>query len=351
MKPRIPIRPDFDRFEDALLLRRVVKGPPGFDFIIDPIHLSKALGSDVNVSGAAKAEAYRLLGYDYVQCSMYCPMDELRAATNTQRTEGSAASHSSSTKVMPSRDFYQSRSWSWHPVAAGDLSACAAQLRLLEEAVAGLPAGMKVLLHTADIFTFAWEMIGFENFCLASLEEPQWLDEVMDSIQSAQFNLMREAMRIAGQHAGAVIYSDDIAYTEGLMLSPDFFRQALFPRIGKLVDLCGDLPMIYHSDGRLYQVFDDLAQLGVRAIQPLEPKSMEPLEIQKRWPSQFCLLGNIDLDLMSRGTPEQVETLVRQKIETLGANGGYMPGISNTVPYYVNYDNYMRMIETNYSYR
>jgi uroporphyrinogen decarboxylase len=78
---------------------------------------------------------------------------------------------------------------------------------------------------------------------------------------------------------------------------------------------------------------------------------MEPLEIQKRWPGKFCLLGNIDLDLMSRGTPDQVEALVREKIETLGANGGYMPGISNTVPYYVNYNNYIRMIETNHSYR
>jgi hypothetical protein len=351
MKPRISIKPDFERFADVLTLRRAVKGPPGFDFIIDAGHLSKVLGSDVNVSGAAKAEAYRLLGYDYVQSSFYCPMVELRAATTTQRSEGSATTHSSSTKVMPSREYYQSRSWSWHPVAAGDLSSCAAQFRLLEEAIASLPAGMKVLPHTADIFTFAWEMIGFENFCLASMEEPEWLDEVMDSIQSAQFNLMREALRIAGDHAGAVIYSDDIAYTEGLMLSPDFFRQALFPRIGKLVEMCGKLPLIYHSDGRLYQVFDDLARLGVRAIQPLEPKSMEPLEIQKRWPGKFCLLGNIDLDLMSRGTPDQVEALVREKIETLGANGGYMPGISNTVPYYVNYNNYIRMIETNHSYR
>lgn len=351
MRPRISINPDFERFLDVLTLRRAVKGPPGFDFLIDAGHLSKALGSDVNASGAAKAEAYRLLGYDYVQCSFYCPMVELRAATGAQRNEGNATTHSSVSKVIPSREFYQSRSWSWHPVAAGDFSSVADQFRLLEEAISGLPPGMKVLLHTADIFTFAWEMIGFENFCMASMEEPEWLNEVMDSIQEAQFRLLREALRIAGDHAGAVMYSDDIAYTEGLLLSPDFFRQALFPRMGKLVEMCGKLPMIYHSDGRLYQVFDDLARLGVRAIQPLEPKSMEPLEIQNRWPGTFCLLGNIDLDLMSRGTPDQVEKLVREKIETLGVNGGYMPGVSNTVPYYVNYDNYIRMIETIHSYR
>ena len=49
---------------------------------------------------------------------------------------------------------------------------------------------------------------------------------------------------------------------------------------------------------------------------------MDPLEIKRRWPGKFCLLGNIDLDLMCRGTGEQVERHVREKIERLNAGGG-----------------------------
>ena len=109
-------------------------------------------------------------------------------------------------------------------------------------------------------------------------------------------------------------------------------------------------PLIYHTDGRLYEVFDQLAQIGVRGIQPLEPQSMDPLEIKRRWPGRFCLMGNIDLDLMSRGTPSEVEAHVRDRIDTLNVGGGYMPGVSNTVPYYVKFENYMRMIQTVYSY-
>ncbi len=76
---------------------------------------------------------------------------------------------------------------------------------------------------------------------------------------------------------------------------------------------------------------------------------MDPLDIKARWPGKFCLIGNIDLDLMSRGTPQQVEAHVRDRIDTLNAGGGYMPGVSNTVPYYVNFENYVRMIQTVYS--
>jgi uroporphyrinogen-III decarboxylase len=77
---------------------------------------------------------------------------------------------------------------------------------------------------------------------------------------------------------------------------------------------------------------------------------MDPLSIKQRWPGKFCLIGNIDLDLMSRGTAEQVERQVREKIGRLNEGGGYMVGVSNTVPAYVRYENWARMIETTYSF-
>jgi len=136
------------------------------------------------------------------------------------------------------------------------------------------------------------------------------------------------------------------------MMSPKFFREFLFDHIaafGRIGEAAG-APLIYHTDGRLYEVFDDFARIGVRGVQPLEPKSMDPLEIKRRWPGRFCLMGNIDLDMMGRGTPDEVAEHVRERVDNVGAGGGYMPGVSNTVPYYVKYENYKRMIETVYSY-
>jgi uroporphyrinogen decarboxylase len=215
-----------------------------------------------------------------------------------------------------------------------------------------LPPTMKILVHNADVFTYAWELLGFSPFCLASLEQPGFIRELMQSLATAQLNATRAAAALAGDQLGALFYSDDIAYTEGLMLSPDFYREFLFPTIAAFgqIGAAQGAPLIYHTDGRLYDVFDDLANVGVRAIQPLEPKAMDPREIQRRWPGKFCLLGNVDLDLMSRGTPDAVEDHVRDRIDTLNARGGYMPGVSNTVPDYVRTENYLRMIETVYGY-
>jgi len=173
----------------------------------------------------------------------------------------------------------------------------------------------------------------------------------MTSLAQAQLHLTRAAAEVAGDALGVLFYTDDIAYTEGLMLCPDFLREQLFPVIGQFVELGQrhGVPLVYHTDGRLYDVLDDLSRIGVRGIQPLEPKAMDPLEIRRRWPGRFCLMGNIDLDLIARGTVEQVAVHVRERLALLNTEGGYMPGISNTVPAYVNFDNYRCMIETVYA--
>jgi uroporphyrinogen decarboxylase len=340
-------RPDFNRFLDTLLLRKAYRRPPIFDFHVAPEHKAKVIGRPVKTP-ADDVEFWRLAGYDYIHCTALFIPDEMRA----HKEIGTGKSHSSEIGFITSLDQFRGKRWSWQDVADGDLSKMQRELDWISGVAEALPPGMKIVFQTADVFTFAWDMIGFSHFCFMSLEEPEFIRAVMDSLAAAMLNVARAGMERAGNKLGAVFYSDDIAYTEGLMLSPDFFAEFLFPHIeqyGKLGAARG-VPLLYHSDGKLYDVFDHLARIGVRGIQPLEPKSMDPVEIKRRWPGKFCLCGNIDLDLLARGTLAQVEKHVRDKIDRLNVGGGYMPGVSNTVPYYVNFDNYKQMIETVYSY-
>jgi len=350
-QPNIEPNPDFQRFRNTLLLTESYRRPPLFDFLIDGSHKARVLGRPIETAADDAAFMARA-GYDYVQVSLYAPTDEIRRAAAAQQSEQSADSHGSDFHLIESLEQFRGKRWSWQPVAEGDLSVQQPKLDYLARAAEAVPDSMKLLIHVADTFTTAWEMIGFTEFCMATFDQPRLIREVMDSHGQATLNTLARGLEIAGDKAGALMYSDDIAYTEGLMLGPQFFRQFLFPLIGKIADLGRryDLPLIYHSDGRLYPVFDDLHAIGVRAIQPLEPKSMDPLEIKQRWPGQFCLLGNIDLDLMARGQPDDVECHVRDKIDRLNATGGYMPGVSNTVPPYVKFENYIRMIETVHRY-
>ena len=75
-----------------------------------------------------------------------------------------------------------------------------------------------------------------------------------------------------------------LAYTSGLMVGPDTLRQHLFPWVRKMGDLCRarDIPFLYHSDGVLWPLLDDLIGCGVTALHPIEPKAMDIAEVKRR---------------------------------------------------------------------
>lgn len=341
---RIQPRPDFSRFLDTLLLRRAYRRPPVFDFHVALAHKERLLGRPVRTP-ADEAEFFLRAGYDYAQCTVHVFSQELLRVVEHEKRHG--VSMGSNLNLINSLGEFRAARWSWQDAADGDLSALRPRLDWLSDLRRALPRGMKLLLHGADVFTYAWQLVGFEQFCIKSYEEPELIAALMDSLAAAQLRAMVAAVDVAGDALGAVFYSDDIAYATGLMLSPAFFRERLIPVLRRFAAF--GVPLIYHSDGRLYDLLDDLAAAGVRGLQPLEPKSMDPLRIKRDWPRRFCLMGNVDLDLMSRGSVEQVEAHVRDRLErlTLGGPyaGGYMPGVSNTVPYYVNFENYCRMLE------
>jgi len=217
---------------------------------------------------------------------------------------------------------------------------------------ANLPPGMKVIARAGDIFTHTWQLMGFNTFSFALVENPDLLAAIFRKLGEFIYSIfVREVELDTRGVIMALWYSDDIAYTEGLLCSPAVFREHLFPWMRRIGDLARSIgaAYLYHTDGRLWQVMDDLAACGINALQPLEPKAMDAVEVKRREGHRFCLCGNIEVDRLARGTPEEIEGLVRDRIERLGP-GGYCVGSSNTVPYYVPLENYVAMQNAAFRY-
>ena len=113
---------------------------------------------------------------------------------------------------------------------------------------------------------------------------------------------------------GAICMPDDLGYTTGLLVTPKILREFVFPwnqRIGQLVRAKG-LPYIYHSDGRIYDVMDDLLQCGFHALHPCERSSTDINLLKRKYGGRLCLCGNIDLDsTLTLGTPADVDQEVK----------------------------------------
>lgn len=208
-----------------------------------------------------------------------------------------------------------------------------------------LPEGMGVIGQYGDIFTMTWEMMGFETFSMALFENPALIDALNQRLGRLVLSMFEY---FAQSDAVDVLwYSDDIAFTNGLLMSPDVLRQYVFPWIAKIGDLAKQYnkPLIYHTDGILYEVMEDIIACGVDALHPIEPKAMRIKEVKERYGDRLCLIGHVDVDLLCRGSKEEVRAQVRKNIEEAGYNGGYCVGSGNSIPDYVNFENYLAMLE------
>jgi len=95
----------------------------------------------------------------------------------------------------------------------------------------------------------------------------------------------------------------------------------------------------------LWEVMEDLIACGIDALQPIEPAAMDIREVKRRYGDRLALIGNVEVDLLARGTEDQVRAEVRRLLREVAPGGGYCLGSSNTIAYYVNPRNYRALLD------
>ncbi len=72
---------------------------------------------------------------------------------------------------------------------------------------------------------------------------------------------------------------------------------------------------------------------------------MDIRDMKKRYGHRLCLLGNVDLNILGIGTPEEVRTEVRSLIRDVGPDGGYIVTSGNTLAGYLKPENVVALSE------
>ncbi|MEA3337173.1 MAG: uroporphyrinogen decarboxylase family protein [Chloroflexota bacterium] len=150
--------------------------------------------------------------------------------------------------------------------------------------------------------------------------------------------LAEMAGRLRAKGADGIIIGDDIAYRRATYISPKALRQNYFPYLTVLVEAIQSAghPVVFHSDGNLWAIMDDLLETGIDGLQGMEPgAAMNMTRVREHAGPQLCLWGNIDVGWLAvpRGIEEiqrYVADMLHPLIDTsviLGTSGGLMPGI------------------------
>lgn len=337
----VPLDPDFSRLEAALRREEPDRVPLFEAEIALPIQ-EWFLGREIN-DARDEIEFYIRAGYDFVP--VVPPFFAPRLMHEAAARDGDGRTWLTESEGLI-RTVKDVESFPWPQARDVDFST-------FEEIAALLPAKMKIIgmLSPAAVFGNTSQAMGLQNFSLALFDNPAVVQALFELIGATYVEIAKRLVKMP--RLGAVFMSDDLAYTEGLLVSPAVYRKHVFPwykKIGEILDRAG-LPFIFHSDGNIIPVLDDLAACGICAIHPIEPQAMEIADVKKRFGNRFCIFGNIDLEYtLTRGTVQDVVELVKKRIRELGPGGGYGLAASNSVPDYVKPENYRAMVETAIKY-
>lgn len=344
------IKPDFNRFLKAINHEEADRIPL-CEAIIHYDIQSRFLGRQVTPDDLeAQVEFWTKAGYDFfpLPVSLMTPgkvteestitklLKEMVLAKNPGETNPKAWNLEVTPFIHEREDF---ESFPWEAAAEMDFGP-------LDRIGELLPEGMKVVAISGKIFTLTWMLMGFQNFGIKLIKEPELTGDVFRRVAEIQFSALDKIL--AKEYVGAVWLIDDLAFGTGPMISPRAFREHVFPWYKKMSGIChrAGRPLIFHSDGDLEMIMADLIDIGIDMLQPIDPTCMDIFAVKQKYGDKIALAGNVSNQILAEGTPAEICEYVKELIKRCGPGGGYFVGSGNSVPDWAQYENYMAMRET-----
>lgn len=168
-----------------------------------------------------------------------------------------------------------------------------------------------------------------ETLSMDLLDEPEMAAFLLDKFTNFYVDYFDKMLTVADGKIDLLRIADDVGTQQGLMFSPEVFREFFVPRLKRIIDMAHShgVKVMYHSCGAIFSLIDDIIACGADILDPLQAaaKGMEPEKLKASFGDRICLHGGIDTQfLLPQGTPEQVASETRRIVDILGKKGGYI---------------------------
>jgi len=173
---------------------------------------------------------------------------------------------------------------------------------------------------------------GYENLLVDMADGEPRLPALIEMVEAFNAGLVRNFIERVGVEMMG--FAEDLGMQRGPMLSPEHFRRYIKPSYQRLMKAARDAGCIIHmhSDGDIRALIDDLIDGGVEAIN-LQDLVNGIDWIRERLAGKMCIDLDIDRQqVTARGTPAEVDALIREEVEKLGSREGGLMMIYGLYP-------------------
>lgn len=169
--------------------------------------------------------------------------------------------------------------------------------------------------------------MGFENALMALMEDPESCKEYFKTMFDWKIEYIKKIARYYDMDV--INFHDDYGTADRMFMNPELWREMIKPNLRRVVDICHELGLIYqhHSCGYIEPILEDMAEIGVDAIDTLQACNKNLPELKKKLGSRLTFCGGFDnqhvLDVPGV-TPEAVKKEYRRVIDSLAPGGSYV---------------------------
>ncbi|MFH1744264.1 MAG: uroporphyrinogen decarboxylase family protein [bacterium] len=178
------------------------------------------------------------------------------------------------------------------------------------------------------VLSLAQMLVGTEKLFLDMAMETEYVQPLFKKCAEFQTEV---GLHLIERGVDAIWVGDDFGSQQALLFSPKMFREQLKPHYERMIKVFKEanpaITPILHTDGAVRELLDDIHEIGFEVFNPVQPgvPGHSPQELKDLFGEKFIFWGAIDQqDLLPKGTDEELESDIREKIQLLGKNRGYM---------------------------
>jgi len=205
-----------------------------------------------------------------------------------------------------------------------------------------------------DFFCFyerLWTIRGMQDLLADFLLEPERVKRLTLAVRDYHIKVIRG---YGSAKVDAIYTSDDMGTQTSLFFSPDVFRKFLKPAYADLISEAHAHNMQFwlHTCGNVTSIMEDLIEIGLDVIHPIQPYAMDPGATVKAFGDRITFMPGIDVQhLLPHCTSEEVAAGTKTLIDTfLRPGGGMIVSLSNAIHTDVPCENIEAFMQTAYEY-
>ena len=200
----------------------------------------------------------------------------------------------------------------------------------------------KALMVMAGSNLFEWGTFlrRMDNFLMDIYLEPEQVARLLDALLEIHLDTLAKVCEAVGDVADIIRFGDDLGMDSGPFMAPDIYRKLFYPRHKKLCEYVHDhsnMHTFLHSCGSISTMLPHLIDAGFEIINPVQTnvQHMDPKFLKKEFGKDITFWGGgaDTRHILNNGTVSEVQSHVRQNIDILGKDGGFVfAAIHNIMP-------------------